>query len=240
MKKLFVLLRQGNLDEVKRIISDKPELLNCVAGPTPKKDHGQSLLQVALKSGNFEIAEYLIDAGIDVNFMEGEDDDPGLRAPVLFDAITAAIDSLCIGQYRTQEEATRKFMESDRALSLMKKIILKGADVNRKTSNGMNAINWSLHHAGLMGRPSAYPNSQEKVREQLTSVLDFLIENGADYNAWLDGGYYPEPSPGPSIRRLFWGELEFEAINNEEYEQMKLFLQNYFDSRSIEVKTNMA
>ena len=64
MKKLFVLLRQGNLEEVKKIIEAKPELLNCVAGPQPKKDHGQSLLQVALKSGNFDIADYLIDKGM--------------------------------------------------------------------------------------------------------------------------------------------------------------------------------
>ena len=68
---------------------DKPELLNCVAGELPKKDHGQSLLQVAFKSGNLDIAEFLIDEKIDVNFMEAEDDDPGLRTPVLFDAITA-------------------------------------------------------------------------------------------------------------------------------------------------------
>lgn len=236
MKKLFVLLRQGNIDEVKRIITDKPQLLNCVAGPIPKKDHGQSLLQVALKSGNLEIAEYLIEKGIDVNFMEEEDDDPGLRAPVLFDAITATIDSLCIGQYRTQEEINRKFIESDSALNLMKRMILNGADVNSRASNGMNAINWSLHHAELiMGRPSAYPNSQDKVREQLSFVLDHLIENGADYEAWLDGGYYPEPCPGPSIRTLFWGRLEAEPVNNKEYMQMKLFLQNYFKLRNIQV-----
>ena len=68
MKKLFVLLRQGNLEEVKKIIETKPELLNCVAGPQPKKDHGQSLLQVALKSGNFDIADYLIDRVIPFHF----------------------------------------------------------------------------------------------------------------------------------------------------------------------------
>lgn len=55
MKKLFVLLRQGNLEEIKRILTEKPELLDCVAGSVPKKDHGQSLLQVALKSGHFDI-----------------------------------------------------------------------------------------------------------------------------------------------------------------------------------------
>ena len=83
MKKLFTAIRQGNLDEVKSILEKKFELVNCVSGALPKKDHGQSPLQVALKTGKYEIADYLISHGADVNFMEEEDDDPGLRAPVL-------------------------------------------------------------------------------------------------------------------------------------------------------------
>ena len=87
MKKLFTVIRQGKLDEVKRIIEHNPDLVNCVSGVLPKKDHGQSPLQVAFKAGKYEIADYLIEHGADVNFMEAEDEDPGLRAPVLFDAI---------------------------------------------------------------------------------------------------------------------------------------------------------
>ena len=121
MQKLFTLLRQGNIEEITRLISDNPELINSVSGPKPKKDHGQSLLQVALKTGHNEIAEYLIDAGIDVNFMEAEDNDPGPRMPAIFDAITAVIDSLCIGEFRTSEETIRKFEESDAALMLTKR-----------------------------------------------------------------------------------------------------------------------
>ncbi|MCT4595158.1 MAG: ankyrin repeat domain-containing protein [Anaeromicrobium sp.] len=36
----------------------------------PKKDDGQSPLQVALKTGNFQIADFLIDNGANLNFME--------------------------------------------------------------------------------------------------------------------------------------------------------------------------
>lgn len=54
MQKLFVLLRQDNFKEFKRIISDKPELIESISGSKPKKDHGQSLLQVALKTGKLE------------------------------------------------------------------------------------------------------------------------------------------------------------------------------------------
>lgn len=38
-----------------------PDLVNCVAKQPPKKDDGQSSLQVALKTGAFDIADYLID-----------------------------------------------------------------------------------------------------------------------------------------------------------------------------------
>ncbi len=65
MKKLFTVIRQGKLDEVKAIIEKKPELVNCVSGPLQKKDHGQSPLQVAFKTGNYEIAGYLIPHGAD-------------------------------------------------------------------------------------------------------------------------------------------------------------------------------
>ena len=48
MKKLFKAIRNGDFNEVKEIITKKPELVNCVAKQPPKKDDGQSPLQVAL------------------------------------------------------------------------------------------------------------------------------------------------------------------------------------------------
>lgn len=63
-----------------------------------------------------EIAEYLIEAGADVNFMEAEDDDPGLRAPVLFDAINWSIHSadniMCSpGAYPFSQDVVRKQLQ---------------------------------------------------------------------------------------------------------------------------------
>lgn len=229
MQKLFVLLRQGNLDEVKRLITKKPELINSVSGARPKKDHGQSLLQVALKSGRLTIADYLLEAGIDVNFMEEADDDPGLRAPVLFDAVTAVLMSLCTGVFCTPEEVEERFEQSDRALELLQKMLRLGADVNKRTSHDMSIINWSLHHAeGIMGSPKVYPYSQEKVRKQLRLILDCLFEYGADYEAWLAGGYYPEPCPGPAIRELFWCDPKSLEATNQTYQSMREFLHDYF------------
>ena len=238
MKKLFVALRQGNIEEVKRIISEKPKLLDCVSGPQPKKDHGQSLLQVALKSGSFDIADYLIGQGIDVDFMEAEDDDPGLRAPVLFDAISAVLDSLCINRFASPEEVHNRFRKSDRALDLLEKIVANGADVNKRASNGLCALNWSLHHAGqIMRNADSYPFSQEKAREQLERVFDLLIDHGADLNTWREEGYYPEPYPGPDINTLFFDEekpgsgIDYEAIREN-----RDILQTHFQKRKIPEK----
>lgn len=225
MKKLFTVIRQGKLDEVKTILERKPELVNCVSGALPKKDHGQSLLQVALKTGKYEIADYLISHGADVNFMEAEDDDPGLRTPVLFDAINATITSLCY----------RRVDESDIAFGYVKLLIEKGADVNKLASNGFDSINWSVSQAELLfERPSIYPDVQEKVREQLTKILDLLIENGVDYVAWANRGHYAEPYPGPTNKSMYidnfipGDETDIDRNNN-----MRSFMQNYFKSRNL-------
>lgn len=227
MKKLFTVIRQGKLDEVKMILEKKPELVNCVSGALPKKDHGQSPLQVALKTGKYEIADYLISHGADVNFMEAEDDDLGLRAPVLFDAINATITSLCY----------RRVDESDIAFDYVKLLIEKGADVNKSASNGFDSINWSICTAELLfERPTIYPNVQEKVREQLIRILDILIENGADYVAWANRGHYPEPYPGPSNKSMYIDDfVPGDETDIDRNRDLRLFMQDYFKSRNLKL-----
>jgi 2-keto-3-deoxy-L-rhamnonate aldolase RhmA len=65
MKKLFTAIKASDLEAVRQIIEKKPALVNCVAKQPPKKDDGQSPLQVALKTGNCAIAYYLLDMGAD-------------------------------------------------------------------------------------------------------------------------------------------------------------------------------
>ncbi len=91
MKKLFIAIRHSDIDTVKEILTDRPELIACTAKQPPKNDDGQSPLQVALKTGNFDIVDYLLELGADVNFMEAEPCCNEWKAPVLHDAINAAI-----------------------------------------------------------------------------------------------------------------------------------------------------
>lgn len=69
-------------DTVRELLAKKPELVRCTAKQPPKKDDGQSPLQVAFKTGNFEAANLLLDLGADVNFMEDESCCNDWRAPV--------------------------------------------------------------------------------------------------------------------------------------------------------------
>lgn len=227
MKKLFTVIRQGKLDEVKKIIEKKPGLVNCVSGELPKKDHGQSPLQVALKTGKYEIADYLIEQGADINFMETEDDDPGLRAPVLFDAINSTITSLCY----------KRFDESEIAFGCVKKLVERGADVNKPASNGFDAINWSVSGAELLfERASVYPQSQEAVRTQLARILDLLIEHGADYVAWANKGHFPEPYPGPSNKSLYIDDfVPKDETDIDRNKELRAFMQEYFKNRKLHI-----
>lgn len=227
MKKLFTVIRQGKLDEVKSIIEKKPELVNCVSGALPKKDHGQSPLQVALKTGKYEIADYLIEHGADINFMEAEDDDPELRAPVLFDAINSTIMSLCY----------KRFDESEIAFGYVKKLVERGADVNKLASNGFDAINWSVSAAELLfERESVYPQSQGAVRKQLTRILDLLIEHGADYVAWANRGHYAMPYPGPSNKSMYIDDfVPGDETDFDKNKELRAFMQEYFRSRNLHV-----
>ncbi len=225
MKKLFTAIRHSDIEEVKRILDKKPEEVNCVAGPTPKKDHGQSPLQVALKNGQIEIADYLIDHGADINYCEAEDEDNGLRMPVIFDAITAIIDSLCY----------KKFDISDKALIILKKLINNGANVNSFTSNGLGTFNWAVLKAGnIILYPNLYMESQVEVRNKLARILDLLIENGVDIIAWADRGYYAKPSASPTSRVMLLNPVNMQSgLNLEKMEPMRDFMQEYFRSKDI-------
>lgn len=193
MKKLFKAIRQENLEEVKTIIEKNPEAVNKVAVPPPKKDNGQSPLQVALKAGALEIADYLIENGADVNFMEAEDDDPGVRCPVLHDAINTVLMSLCY----------KSFDVSDGALIIVEKMLKRGADPNQRASNGSDTLNAAISKAEYVLDNSSYSVSWEKAAQQLTKLFDLLIAYGADFQGWADRGHFPEPSPMESNRARY-------------------------------------
>ena len=88
MKKLFTMIRRGNLEEVAAILDKNPDLISCLAKAPPKKDDGQSPLMVAIKSDNLEVAHLLLDRGADVNFADAVNPyGVNFSAPIWYDAV---------------------------------------------------------------------------------------------------------------------------------------------------------
>lgn len=206
MKKLFLAIRHGDLELVKKIIEAKPELVNCTAKQPPKKDDGQSPLQVALKTEQHEIANFLIDAGADLNFIESETCCNDMRQPVLFDAITNAVFCSRWNTYHStlglEVRSTKE--NADAAYDILERMLKNGADINAVDSYGFSAI-W--HFASDVGELLPHYVDSEKriystereftdeVREDFARIYKLLIEYGVDVD-------YVSPSLGETVREF--------------------------------------
>ena len=220
MKKLFQAIRKSDIDTVKQLLDKKPELISCTAKQPPIKDEGQSPLQVALKTGNFEIASYLLDLGADVNFMEADTCCNEWRAPVIHDAIVAAVmnsrwnvNSSIYGGikvFSTKEKA-------DISYQILERMIGMGADVNAKDSYGVSCL-WRFCMEARQILP-AYNHVQHQVledriltqelKEDLSRIFCMLLKNGMD----LD---YIAPNFSCSVKELY-GEEPLGVFLGEHY-----------------------
>ena len=205
MKKLFTAIRASDIDLVRQIIEKKPALVNCVAKQPPKKDDGQSPLQVALKTGNTAIAVYLLDMGADVNFMEDESSCNEWRTPVIHDAINCAV---MLSRWNTDNEymGFRVFSTKERAaesLAILKSMLDMGADVNAADSYGNSGLNRFALQAKQILPSFNYVEHREgkdrifteELHEDLRNVLQALKDAGADAS-------YKAPNLGYSVREF--------------------------------------
>ncbi len=217
MNKLFKEIRHGDIDAVQTAISKNTAVVNEVcSAKAPKKDIGQSPLQVAIKCGEFEIIELLLEKGADPDFME----DPALVPPgsvcmsVLHDAIIGVFSTLCYKQYS----------HSEKYVALVKKLLESGANPNRKTSSEIFPIGTAVHQAEMIiSRKSAYPDIQEITKERLFEVLDLLIQYGGDKEEWLEQNFW-----GVSNRVHFFEEKMFDINNIDVKEPLRIVLEEYF------------
>lgn len=174
MKALFKAIRDSDLDKVVSIIEQNPLLVNVIAKQPPKKDDGQSPLQIAFKTGNFQIADYLIDNGADVNFIEVESVNEW-RAPVIHDAIRASVFS---SRYHIDDISRNKKEVFDEAFSSLKKLIAAGANVKATDSYGNNC----LMRAALDSSQLPINKNSTILMEDLSLIFNLLITAGADIN----------------------------------------------------------
>jgi len=217
MNKLFKDIRHSDIEAVRAAISKNINVVNEVYNAkAPKKDIGQSPLQVAIKCGKFEIIELLLENGADSDFME----DPALVPPhsvcmsVLHDAIIGAFSALCYKQYN----------QSDKYVNLIKTLLENGANPNRKTSSEMLPIGTAVNEAEtILERRSAYPEIQEITKTRLFEILNLLIKYGADKEEWLNQDFW-----GVSNRVHFLEEKMYGMNNIDIREPIRIVLEEYF------------
>lgn len=215
MKKLFTAIRKGDLETVKALIEKKPELINTIATAPPKSDAGESLLQVALKTGHLEIADYLINKDANVNFIESEACGSPWRAPVVHDAINAAIMNCRWNTYSSEFGLTLFSTKEkcDFAHSILRKMLERGSDVNAIDSLGNTGI-WRAVIQASQIIPRMDPVTMElsndrlftpELEEDLRRVFSLLLKHGADLS-------YVRPDLGLTVLEMEKNKLFLKLI----------------------------
>jgi hypothetical protein len=166
-------IRKTDNNTVRLLLDRTPELARATAQRPPKKDDGQSPLQIAFKVGNFEAAKALLDAGADPNYQESSSINEW-TAPVLHDAIRATIFSS-----KTLRNDEGNFLAG---LALTRAMLVAGADPNKTDSygntSGMRAV---LDARQMLLHPDVKPDP-EGTADQVRRVFALLQEFGADFD----------------------------------------------------------
>jgi ankyrin repeat protein len=171
IKEFFKAIRNSDLERVDELIKLNKEYISICNFAPPKKDDGQSGLQVSFKTGNFEIARLLIESGADVNFIE-ESEINDWTAPVLHDCIRAAIFNT-----ETLEKDPCNFNKAKSLLTLM---LSKGADPNGIDSYGNNCLHRAILDSQQMIKHPYAQIENGLLLNQLKAVFYELIEAGAE------------------------------------------------------------
>lgn len=177
IKAWFQAIRRGDFEEVATLVqANKDYLMVCNFAP-PKKDDGQSGLQVAFKTGQFAIADLLIENGVDINFQETSTVNEWI-APVLHDCIRATIFNTCL----LQPDINR----FDQAVALLQLMLRKGANPQAQDSYGNGSLHRALLDARqLLDHPQA-ASKQPLLLQQIKQVFATLLAAGADPTAATD------------------------------------------------------
>jgi pentatricopeptide repeat protein len=178
LKALFSAIRKHENQTVRSLLAQDPSLVNACASAPPKKDDGQSPLQVAFKTANFEIAGHLIDLGANIHFMEQSELNEW-RTPVLHDALRAAA-------FTARDGNTADNGKFETALGLLRRMLSMGVNPNAVDSYGNNALLRALMDSRQ--RLSVQPGFPDKVANEtlnrdLREILQTLLKAGADIHA---------------------------------------------------------
>lgn len=227
MNVLFKEIRQGSIEKIKERIEKNPAVVNEVfTGKKPLKDIGQSPLQVALKCAEFDIIDLLLDSGADPDFIENPSEVPpgSMCCPVLSDAIKYAMDTLLY-------TGTEHIEQSLRYIGIVERMLVLGADPNKKRID-KNPIN-NFQPLGVLAASGnrilkqtkdSIPENYRIAKKNIMTILDLLIQYGADVDDWLDNGTWGDETN----RKAYLDDFEFKGdadFNGE----IRTVLQEFFN-----------
>lgn len=212
MNVMFKEIRHGDIEKIRVRIEKNSAVVNEIfTGTKPKKDIGQSPLQVAIKCGQFEIIELLLEHDADPDFMENRADQPADTKdyyfgamPLLHDAIHGVFHSLPYGEFERAEKYVK----------LIETLLEKGANPNKKASphpisgNAASPIGTAIssaHEVLSQFSTSTYElniRKYEAAKKHLFEVLDLLIKYGADFDDWADNELWGNET----CRKAFFGD----------------------------------
>jgi hypothetical protein len=175
IKAFIKAIRKHENTLVKQMLMDIPELVVAKAKSPPKKDDGQSPLQIAFKVGNFEAAEELLNQGADPDYLE-ESEINEWTAPVLHDAIRATIFNS-----RTLHKDDTGFKWG---LRLIRNMLEKGANPNKEDSYGNNCGMRAVLDARQMILHPDVDTASDGTVSQVKQIFAVLQEFGADYDLY--------------------------------------------------------
>ena len=188
MQKTFQLLRRGDIEGVRQILDRKPEEVNAVSGDKPKRDQGQSLLQVAIKSGHLDIADLLIDRGADLNFIEEPTELNPFCQPVIQTAGGRAVFDCrrMIKRWNGQYEMYSSKEKADQSFKVFKKMLEHGADISQKDSHGGTLLQNILRETKEVLPFFSWRTKEtsdnvlitDELRHDLNRIYDLLIRYG--------------------------------------------------------------
>lgn len=172
MQAMFIEITSGDLEAVRQRLADDPGSVALLATGAPKKYAGQSPLMVALRTGQFEIADLFLDHGADANFI-----DTASARPVLHDAITAAV----LRAEPSLPDRRGPVDTTEASYAVLRRMIEAGANVDAVDSRG----NSSLHRAVADAEqvlPSRDPEEavDPAFAQNLTRIFGLLVASGAD------------------------------------------------------------
>ncbi len=192
MKALFKAIRDRDFEKVKALIENDPQLVHATAKEPPKKDDGQSTLQVALKTSNFEIASYLLDLGADPNFMESSAVNTW-NIPALQDSIRASVFSCSL--LLAQRDPVARQEKADIAFSILQKMIENGGNLQLRDSYGNGCMARAVMDASQL---TVEEDAVDEIND-IKRVFEFLVSQGGDlqeqqqHNGRLGDWYGPRP-----------------------------------------------